>query len=59
MSLRVYNVLGEQVATLANEEFTPGHYVVRWEPVGLPTGIYFYKLSASSFVETRKLVLVR
>ena len=59
VSLRVYDLLGEQVSTLANEERTPGSYVVRWEAAGLPSGIYFYRLSANGYVETKKLILAR
>jgi len=59
VSLRVYNALGMLVATLASKEFKPGNYSVSWDASGLPSGVYFYRLSAGSFVETKKLILLR
>jgi len=59
VTLKVYNVLGQEVATLVNEEMKPGSYEVTWDASGVASGIYFYRLQAGSFAETRKLVLLR
>lgn len=58
-TLKVYNVLGQELATLVNAQMTPGSYEVIWEAPGVPSGIYFYRLQAGSFNETKKLVLLR
>ncbi len=57
--LAVYDILGREVAMLVNEKKAPGRYEVEFDASGLSSGIYFYKLQAGSFVETRKLVLLR
>ncbi len=58
-SLKVYNILGQEVATLVNEVKTPGRYEVTWDATGLASGVYFYQLRADKFVETKKLLLLR
>ncbi|MBE0571883.1 MAG: T9SS type A sorting domain-containing protein [Ignavibacteriaceae bacterium] len=59
VTLKVYDVLGNEVATLVNEEKTTGSYEVDFNVSGLTSGIYFYKLTAGSFVETKKMILLR
>jgi hypothetical protein len=59
VTLKVYNVLGQEIATLVNKELKPGSYEASWEAGGMASGVYFYRLQAGSFVETRKLVLLR
>ena len=58
-SLKVYDVLGNEVAILVNEEKPAGSYEVNFDAEGLSSGIYFYKLQAGSFVETKKMILLR
>ena len=58
-SLRVYDLLGREVATLVNEMKQPGTYTVQFDARGLTSGVYFYKLSTGNFLQTRKLVLLR
>ena len=58
-SLKVYDMLGREITTLFDEEIVPGTYSVTWEAGGQPTGVYFYRLVAGDFVQTRKLVLVK
>ena len=58
-SLKVFDLLGREVATLVNEELKQGSYQVTWDAAGFPSGVYFYRLEAGQFAETRKLVLVR
>jgi photosystem II stability/assembly factor-like uncharacterized protein len=59
VSLKVFDVLGREVATLVSEELHAGNYPVIWEAAALPSGVYFCQLQAGSFVETKKLVLIR
>lgn len=58
-SLRVFDVLGNEVATLVNEEKSAGEYEVQFDGSGLTSGIYFYQLKAGEYVETRKFVLMK
>ena len=59
VTLTVFNTLGQQVATLVQGEQEAGFQEVQFEASGLASGVYLYRLTAGSFVETRKLVLVR
>ncbi|GBD86097.1 hypothetical protein BMS3Abin03_00006 [bacterium BMS3Abin03] len=59
VTLKVYDVLGNEVATLVNEEKPVGEYEVEFNAEGLPSGIYFYQLRAGSFVDTKKMLLVK
>lgn len=55
--LRVFDVLGREVATLVDEKLAPGLYSVQFDAGGLSSGVYFYRLSVGRFLETRKMVL--
>jgi hypothetical protein len=57
--LRVYDVLGREVATLVNEQLQPGTYTVQFDATNLSSGVYYYRLEAGSFSATRKLVLMK
>ncbi len=57
--LKIYDVLGSEIATLVNEEKAPGNYEVVFNGANLPSGIYFYKMSCGNFSETKKLVLMK
>jgi hypothetical protein len=59
VTIKVYDVLGNEIATLVNEEKPAGEYEVEFNGTGLSSGIYFYQLQAGSFVETKKMVLMR
>jgi hypothetical protein len=56
--LAVYNLLGEEVAVLAEGTYDAGSYKVDFNAKGLPTGLYFCKLTANNFTQTNKLILV-
>ncbi len=58
VTLKVYDVLGNKIETLVNVEKPAGSYEVEFEGSYLASGIYFYKLQAGSFVETRKMILL-
>jgi len=57
--LKVYNLLGEEVATLVDHQRTAGTHRVQWNPEALSTGLYFYTLRSGSFMQTRKLILMK
>jgi len=57
--MKVYDVLGKEVATLVNEEKPVGKYEVVFSGDGLPSGIYYYRLTVGSFTETRKMILLK
>jgi photosystem II stability/assembly factor-like uncharacterized protein len=59
VTLKVYDLLGREVATLINEEKSAGEYEVEFNGVSLPSGIYFYQLKAGPFVEARKMILLK
>lgn len=59
VQLLVYNVLGKEVAILVNEEKPAGNYEVNFDASKLSSGVYFYQLQAGSFVETKKMILIR
>ncbi len=59
VSLKIYNTLGQVVATVVAEPMAPGAYTVEWQAGDLASGVYFYQAQAGERVETRKLILVR
>ncbi len=59
VTLKVYNTLGQEVRTLINDVRHAGEYEVVFDAAGLPSGVYMYKLSAGSFLDTKKMVLMK
>jgi len=59
VTLKVYNLLGEEVAVLVNEHKPAGSYEVEFDAAELTSGIYFYNIQAGSFVKTEKMILLR
>jgi hypothetical protein len=59
VSLRVYDILGNEVATLVNEEKHAGNYQIDFNSEGLSSGVYYYKLQVGGFVETKKMILIK
>ncbi|MBI4547230.1 MAG: 5'-nucleotidase C-terminal domain-containing protein [Ignavibacteriae bacterium] len=69
VSLKVYDVLGREVATIVNEELQPGEYTRTWDAIGLPSGVsskggyasgvYIYRLMAGGTIETKKAIIMR
>jgi hypothetical protein len=58
-TLKVYNVLGQEVATLMNEMKMAGAHTISWKPRTQASGVYIYRLEAGKFTETRKMILLR
>ncbi|MEK7249698.1 MAG: T9SS type A sorting domain-containing protein, partial [Bacteroidota bacterium] len=59
VTLKVFDVLGREVATLVNEALKAGSYQTTFDASGLASGTYFYRINAGNYVETRKMILVR
>jgi len=59
VTLKIFDVLGREVATLVNEQKGPGSYSVQWNAAGAPSGVYLYRLTAGDFVQIRRMVLMR
>ncbi len=59
VQLNVYDVLGREIATLVNEDKSPGNYSVTFNASKLSSGIYFYQLKAGSFVDLKKMILMK
>ena len=57
--LQVYDILGNEIATLVNEEKSAGTYEITWFAENLPSGVYFYQLKAGSFIETKQMLLLK
>jgi hypothetical protein len=59
VSLKVYDLLGREVATLVNDLKSAGEYAAEWNAEGMPSGVYFYKMEAGNFSATRRLLLLK
>jgi CubicO group peptidase (beta-lactamase class C family) len=59
VTIKIYDVLGSEVAALVNEEIPVGTYEINWNAVNLSSGVYFYQLKAGSYVETKKMLLLK
>jgi len=57
--LKVFNILGQVVTTLVNEELNVGTYTTQWNASGVASGVYFYRMRAGDFVDTKKLLLLK
>lgn len=59
VQLKVYDILGREVATLVNKEQKPGYYEVVWNAVNNSSGVHFYTIMTCEFIETKKMLLLR
>jgi len=59
VSLKIYNVLGQVVATLVDDTIVAGNHVVQWEPEQIASGTYFYRLEVGNFRESRKVIYLK
>ncbi len=59
VTLKVYDILGREIATLVNENKLSGNYEIKFNASNLASGIYFYQLHAGNFIETKKLILLK
>ncbi len=59
VKIAIFDVLGRLVSTLADGKFNPGAYTVNWDASNYPSGIYYYRLQAGDFSETKKMILLK
>ncbi|MBZ0200796.1 MAG: T9SS type A sorting domain-containing protein [Ignavibacteriaceae bacterium] len=59
VSLAVFNAQGKEVSMLINEELSAGYYSKKWNGMNLSSGVYYYRLEAGQFIETKKLILLK
>jgi hypothetical protein len=59
VTLKIYNLLGEEVATLVSEQLSPGTYTKQWSAEKFASGIYYYRIQGEKYTETKKLLLVK
>ena len=59
VQMRVYDILGNEVAILVNEEKQPGTYKIEFSATGIPSGVYIYKLEADGFIQSKKMILLK
>jgi len=59
VTVKVYNIVGNEITTLINDELSIGNHSIQWDGSHQPSGIYFVKIESSSFVQTRKMVLLK
>jgi hypothetical protein len=57
--LKIFNILGEEVATLVSDRLSAGSYSYEWNAGNFPSGIYLYRLRAGNYIETKKMILMR
>ncbi len=59
VTLSIYNLLGEQVGLVVNEELSAGNYKANWNAKDFPSGVYVYKLQAEDFIQMKKMILMK
>jgi hypothetical protein len=59
IKLKIYNILGEEVTTLVNSLMTPGHHEVKFDGSYLASGMYIYRIEAGSFIQVKKMLLMK
>jgi hypothetical protein len=59
VKLKIYDVLGREVATLVNGKNEAGDHTVIWNARSVPSGVYFYKITAESYIQTKKMILMK
>jgi hypothetical protein len=57
--LRIYDILGKEIAKLVNEDLKPGTYEIDWNAENYPSGVYFYSLITNNFTQTKKMVVLK
>ena len=58
-TLKIYDVLGNEVVTLVNEEKPAGNYEIIFDAKNLSSGVYFYQLKTYEFIQTKKMILMK
>jgi len=59
LKIIIYDILGREITTLANEQLSPGTYEISWDASNYPSGVYYYQLTAGDKSFTRKMILMK
>ena len=59
VTLKIYDMLGKEVSTIVNEELKAGYYSYKWDASKLASGIYFYRITAGSYTEVKKMLMIK
>jgi len=59
VTLKIYNLLGQEVAPLVSDKLNTGNYTYPWNASAFASGVYYYKIEAGGFIQTRKLILMK
>ena len=59
VKLDIYDFLGRETAALVNEQLQPGTYEVEWNGSNYSSGVYFYKITSSNYIQTKKMILIK
>jgi hypothetical protein len=59
VTLKIFNILGQEVMTILNEKMDAGKHIVKFDASKLTSGVYLYQVSAGKFVETKKMILLK
>ena len=59
VQLKIFDILGNEITTLVNQQLQPGSYEVEWNASNYPSGVYFYKIKTEGFTQTKKLMLIK
>jgi hypothetical protein len=59
VTLKIYDLLGREIASIVNEEQSAGLHMVTWNAAGMATGVYLYQLKAGNFLQTKKMLLLK
>jgi hypothetical protein len=59
VELKIYNILGKEVSILVSEELNQGNHTFTWKGTGFASGVYYYRIEAGNFVQTRKMIYLK
>ncbi len=59
VTLRIFDLMGREVATLVNDERSAGFHTISWDASDIATGIYFYRLEANGFTDVKKMLFLK
>lgn len=59
VQIKIYNILGKEIAVLINKQMQPGSYEVDWDASDYPSGVYFYTLKAGDFIQSKKMIFIK
>ena len=59
VTVKVYNIVGNEITTLINDELSTAYHSIQWDGSSQPSGVYFVKIESGSFVQTKKMVLLK